>query len=146
MVSSIAASGMSMPPPRMQSDASLSDDQTQLITDTLSQYDAENLTAEDAESIVSIFQEAGIQPGKSLAEAMESAGYDAKAVGDLARPQGGAPSQGGGINLSDDVLKELYTLLDEYYAESTSASDKSELETSIQGLLGSASNIFSAKA
>jgi hypothetical protein len=134
----------------MQSDASLSDDQTQLITYTLSQDDAENLTAEDAESIVSIFQEAGIQPGKSLAEAMESAGYDAKAVGDLARPQGpppgGAPSQGGGINLSDDVLKELYTLLDEYYAESTSASDKSELETSIQGLLGSASNIFSAKA
>ncbi len=151
MVNSIAASGMSMPPPpRMQSAASLTEDQTQLINDTLSQFDAENLTETDAKSIVSIFQEAGIQPGKSLADAMDAAGFDAKALGDLARPQGPPPSgpqgQSGGINLSDDALKELYTLLDEYYSENASASDKSGLENSIQELLGSASSIFSAKA
>lgn len=151
MIDSISSTGMTMPPPpRPQGGASLSDDQKQLISDTLSQFDVDNLTEADAQSIVSTFQEAGIQPGKALAEAMEVAGFDAKSVGDLAGvqgpPQGRGPGGGGGVNFSEEVMKELYELLDQYYAEGVSETDQNSLLSSIQELFGSETQMFSAKA
>ncbi len=151
MIDSISNAGMAMPPPpRGQGEASLTDDQKQLITDTLSKFDADSLTESDATSIVSSFQEAGIQPGRELAEAMEAAGFDAKAVGDMAGvqgpPPGGPQGQSGGINISEELLEELYTLLDQYYAEETTDVDRSSLMDTISELLGSENSIFSAKA
>ncbi len=151
MIDSISNTGMAMPhPPRGQGGASLTDDQKQLITDTLNQFDADSLTEADATSIVSSFQEAGIQPGKELAQVMETAGFDAKIVGDMAGvqgpPPGGPQGQGGGININEELLEELYTLLDQYYAEETTDVDRSSLTDSIRTLLGSEDSIFSAKA
>lgn len=147
---SIAATSVSMPPPpRTQSSASLTDTQNQLINETLGQFDSKNLTTTDAQSIVATFQEAGIQPGKALAAAMENAGFDARAVGDLAGAQGRGPASqaiGGGVTVGEDVLWELYALLDQYYAESSSETDRSGLQASIQELLGSQSSLFSATA
>ncbi|MDB2562295.1 hypothetical protein N9X61_01685 [Sulfurimonas sp.] len=72
---------------------SLSTDQKALIEETLSQYDASSLSAEDAAAIVEAFSEAGINPSKALENAMSSSGFDAKEVGDLA----GVGESGGGV-------------------------------------------------
>jgi len=66
------SSGMMPPPPRTGTEQNLTEDQQSLITETLSQYDVENLTEADALSIVEAFSEAGIQPGLALEKAVSS--------------------------------------------------------------------------
>lgn len=160
--SSMMTDNVQMRPQRGQGghgNASLSDEQKQLISDTLAEYDIDELTEEDAQSIISIFQESGIQPGKDLEEAMDSAGFDARTVGEMAglgqqegQSRQGPPPQdmASGLNLSEDSMQQLYSLLDQYYSDSTSSKDRSSLTESIQTLLaselGSDKNIFSAKA
>ncbi|WP_063371782.1 hypothetical protein [Pseudoalteromonas luteoviolacea] len=97
----------------------LSSEQSDTIKATLEQFDSQNLSEEDAKSIVETFKEAGIKPGKALAEQMSELGFDAKAVGELAGvepppkpPKGGESSS---INLQQVVdflsntLEELDT-------------------------------------
>ncbi|TMO67518.1 hypothetical protein [Pseudoalteromonas aurantia] len=62
----------------------LSQEQQSTIADTLTEFDPENLSTEDAQAIVSTFSEAGIKPGKQLGQLMADAGFDAKTVGELA--------------------------------------------------------------
>lgn len=134
--------------------ASLNSNQKLLISDTLSAFDASNLTSEDALSIVSSFADAGIQPGRELAETMEAAGFDARAVGEMAGVQGPPPGQvmmGGqgnrsGFNLSEELIQELYTLLDQYYAADATDQERSTLMNSVRDLLGSEESMFSATA
>ncbi|TCS38776.1 hypothetical protein [Reinekea marinisedimentorum] len=64
--------------------SSLSDEQTTTLTDILSSFDSEALTEADAQEIVTALSEAGIEPGAGLEEAMSEAGFDARAVGDMA--------------------------------------------------------------
>jgi len=71
----------------------LSDSQKALIEETLSQYDSQNLSQDDAQAIVTAFEEAGIAASGALESAMSASGFDAKEVGTLA---GVAPAQGGG--------------------------------------------------
>jgi uncharacterized protein (UPF0335 family) len=110
----------------------LSQEQRSAIDDTLSQYDPENLTQEEAASIVETFNEMGIQPGREMMEAMSASGFDAKAVGDLAGLQG--PGQDGGqmmpkgpppqLDISDEMLQELNGLLTDYYSNELSEDEK----------------------
>lgn len=78
-------SGMSMPPPPPRSEQNLTEDQQSLISETLSEFDAENLTEADALSIIEAFSQAGIQPGVALEKAASDLGFDAKSIGDLAK-------------------------------------------------------------
>ncbi|KZN66886.1 hypothetical protein N478_18845 [Pseudoalteromonas luteoviolacea S4060-1] len=115
----------------------LSLEQTDTIKATLEQFDSQNLSEEDAKSIVETFKEAGIKPGKALAEQMSELGFDAKAVGELAGvepppkpPKGGESSS---INLQQVVdflsntLEELDTSnLDEEQKQALFGELKSE--------------------
>ena len=85
MISSIN-SGMTMPPPPPKggSEQNLTEVQQNLISETLSEYDVDNLTEADALSITEAFAEAGIQPGLALEKAVAESGFDAKSLGDLA--------------------------------------------------------------
>ena len=80
-------SGMPMPPPpsRSGSEQVLTEDQQTLISETLSEYDAKNISQADALNIVEVFSQAGIQPGEALEKTLSSAGFDAKSIGDLAK-------------------------------------------------------------
>lgn len=84
------------------SSSTLSSSQQETISSVLENYDTDNLTAEDAESIVAAFKEAGIQPGSELESALEEAGFDANEIGTLAsvgpegQAGGGAGKAGGG--------------------------------------------------
>jgi hypothetical protein len=68
----------------------LSSTQLETISSVLASFDSENLSAKDATSIVNAFKEAGIQPSKELAAAMQLEGFDAKEVGELAGVQRGS--------------------------------------------------------
>tara|TARA_R110001592_G_scaffold296566_5_gene567013 strand:+ start:1767 stop:2240 length:474 start_codon:yes stop_codon:yes gene_type:complete len=80
-------SGMAMPPPPARTDSQqiLTEDQQILISETLSEYDAKNISQADALNIVEVFSQAGIQPSEALEKTLSSAGFDAKSIGDLAK-------------------------------------------------------------
>jgi hypothetical protein len=73
MINSINSGGSMPPPPRTEQN--LTGDQQSVISDTLSEFDVDNLTEADALSIVEAFSEAGIQPGLSLEKAFADAGF-----------------------------------------------------------------------
>jgi hypothetical protein len=70
---------------------SLSFEQEQTIQDVLSNYDASSLSSEDAQEIVSAFSQANIQPSEAMAESMQSEGFDAKEIAQLAGVEGNRP-------------------------------------------------------
>ena len=152
MIDSISSGMRPMPPQQNRSTASLTDDQKQLISDTLAQYDAGNLTKVDAQSIVKIFNEAGIQPGKALAEAMAANGFNAREVGDTAglrgRETGPPPAQGsnGGLNIDKESLEQLFTLLDQYLHDDMSDAERQSTLDSIRGTLIPEQGLFSDQA
>ena len=119
MISSIN-SGMSMPPPPPRSEVKLSEEQQTLISDILSELDADNVTEADALSIVEAFSEAGIQPGKSMESAMSELGFDAQSIGDLANAEGQSappppPPQQSSVEVSS-MVSFLAELLEEKMA------------------------------
>jgi len=82
MIGAINSTNAIQPPPR--NEQALTDEQQTMLSETLSELDSDNLTEQDALSIVEAFKEAGIQPGKALESAMADLGFDAKEVGELA--------------------------------------------------------------
>ena len=127
MISSVSSGG-SMPPPPPKNDQALTTDQQTLISDTLSEFDPENLTEADALAIVEAFSESGIQPGSGLEEAMSELGFDAKTIGDLAqatdegsRPPPPPPQQ------STEDISSLVDYLAELVEEKLSTSDTESL-------------------
>jgi hypothetical protein len=120
MIDSIGSStSMQLPPMRTQQ--SLSTEQEALIAETLSKYDTENLSEEDAASIVETLKEAGIEPSRSLEQALSNEGVDAKELGEMANvggPRRGPPPPppGGGDTETieaSSIMDYLETLLEE---------------------------------
>ncbi|MDO7086537.1 hypothetical protein WNY51_18475 [Pseudocolwellia sp. AS88] len=128
---------MSMPRSDSRTEQALTEENQQLISDTLSQFDPDNLTEADALTIVETLSEAGIQPGQGLEAALSELGFDAKSIGDLAgvsqsegsRPPPPPPQQ------STEEISELVdfvtTLLEEKLAESADESLTDEDRESI---------------
>lgn len=126
---------------------SLTSDQQQLVTDTLTEFDPDSMTEADALSIVEIFAEAGIQPGRALADTMAESGFDARSIGELAGIQGAnqgkgppPPSTGGqgttqSLNISEELLSQLNEMLNNYYSNDLSDEDKATTLESIQEIL-----------
>ncbi|NKF50858.1 hypothetical protein G3R49_09825 [Shewanella sp. WXL01] len=127
--------------PTMQT-ASLSEDQKSLIEATLSEYDADNLSQDDALAITETFKEAGINPSKALATTMEEYGFDAKAIGDLAgvTPPPPPPKDSGmsEMNITDEMLESLNSLINEYYSDNQSDEDKASTLANIKQILADA--------
>ena len=77
MIESNKILGTLMSQSHAQGRSHLTDKQSQLVTDTLSKYDPNNLTKADAKEITSRFRETGIRPSKALKEAISAEGFDA---------------------------------------------------------------------
>ncbi len=145
---SISGSTPPPPPPRQSSqETSLSEEQTTLITDTLSEYDVDNLSEADAQAIVNTFSEAGLTPGKEFADAIASAGFDAKEIGDLAgvgQSQGQdqsagpppPPPQSEGQGFTDEMLTTLETLLSEYEGQDLDSDTIDSITSTMEDLFG----------
>lgn len=106
----------------------LSYEQQQTLESVLSNYDSSNLSVEDATAIVSAFQDAGITPSKSLANAMDSLGFDAQEIGSLAGVQGGP--QAGGMPPPPPPPKEDENSISDILAELLYSDDDEEDENS----------------
>lgn len=71
-------------PPMPYAEQILTPEQQSLISDTLSTFDADNLSEADALSIVDTLSQAGIKPNAALGKKMSNLGFDAKQIGELA--------------------------------------------------------------
>jgi len=136
--------GFRPPPPQP-----LSYDQKSLISQTLSNYDPETLTEEDAQAIVAAFKDAGIRPTKELASAMEELGFDARAVGELAgaeRPKGPPPPPPpvDGQSLNTEGLQAIEGILEGYDLTNLTDEDEESILTAFEeaGLIGEQGSVF----
>ena len=122
------SSGMSMPMPQ-RTEQSLTEDQQTLISETLSQYDVDNITQEDAASIIEIFSQAGIEPSEALEGAIASAGFDAKTLGQLANAteSGNKPPPPPPPQQSTEEITSMVDYLTELMEEKIAASNSSSL-------------------
>lgn len=119
-----------MSPPR--NEQPLTDAQQTILSETLSGFDSENLTEQDALSIVEAFKEAGIQPGKVLADAMTELGFDAREIGELAgigtdkgnMPPPPPPSQQQSNESITSIVDYLTELLEQKLSDGESLSDE----------------------
>ena len=131
MVSSISSglSSMILSTTSSNTVKSLTDEQKTLISETLSELDADNLTETDALSIIEIFSEAGIEPSKEMESVLINLGFDAKDIGELANVEGGdrpapplpPPSQ------SENEISSMATYLEGLLADTLEANNSTEL-------------------
>lgn len=114
--------------------SSLSTEQQAFISDLLSGYDSESLSASDAQEIVKALQEAGIEPSKAMESTMAASGFDAKEIGDLAgvgkegggRPMGPPPPKKEEMSSVSDLLESLLSSDEE---DDSTTSTTSSFET-----------------
>ena len=135
--------------------SSLSTEQKATIEDVLSKFDADSLSESDAIEIKEAFAEAGIEPSQAMAKAMESAGFDAKEVGDLAAESGGSAVEGkGGRPMGPpppppeeevDSLTELLESLISSDEDESTTTDLSVSSESFDTILDYTSKIMSLK-
>lgn len=96
----------------------LSETESQQLTEILSNYNTEELSDDDAKTLVSRIQEIGIETGVGLANALNEAGIDAKELGTQAGvggpkgangPPGSGKGGGGpqGVESVDDTIVSL---------------------------------------
>tara|TARA_R110001592_G_scaffold188128_2_gene433121 strand:+ start:83 stop:550 length:468 start_codon:yes stop_codon:yes gene_type:complete len=126
MVTSIN-SGMSMPPPPPRTEQSLTEDQQDFISETLSQFDADNITQETAASIVEAFAQAGIQPSAALEKSLTEFGFDAKSIGDSAKVSGDGNRPPPPPKQSAEEITSMVDYLAELMEETLAASNSNEL-------------------
>ncbi len=140
MINSVSSGANFQPMQRPQAEP-LTSEQTELMNETLAQFDPENLTAEDAQSIMQTFMDAGIQPGQEMEAIMAEAGFDAAEVGELGRPEGerppGPPPSGNSLEQVDS--EEVVSYLDELlaqYSDQLGEEDKEAILVSVQEKFG----------
>lgn len=149
MVNALSGSESLAPPPKPP--RPLSDQQKALVSDTLANFDSESLSEEDAQSIVQAFKDAGIKPGRYLAEAVSELGFDAREIGELAgveRPERKGPpppplpSEG---NLNTEGLQQLQDIMDDYDLSELSQEDEEKILDAFEdaGLIGEEGSLFS---
>ena len=127
------SSGMSMPPPPPKSEeTSLTDDQLTLLSETLSEYDVDNLSESDAQSIIATLSEAGIEPSSGLETAMSDLGFDAKSIGELGgadRPPPPPPPSGEFDSGDSEIASEMIDFLSELLSEKLESSEQTTSST-----------------
>ncbi|KAA1151551.1 hypothetical protein [Pseudoalteromonas fuliginea] len=138
MINSINSSSASLMSQQSSQTAKLTTEQSDFIKATLAQFDAENLTSDDAQSIQAAFKEQGIAPTKELADLMGELEFDAKSIGDAGRAEGQRPPPPQNSLESvdtDEVVSYLDELLTEY-SNQLSDEDKESILASVQEKFG----------
>ena len=128
MISSINTSSSITMPSSPRSEKALTEDQLTLISDTLSELDADNLTTADALSLIETFSEAGIEPGKAMESTMSELGFDAKEIGDLANVEGDRPPPPPPPSQSSDEISSMASYLEELLEETVAASEAESID------------------
>ena len=130
MINNIGSSSVSFVPQQSSQAAKLTTEQSDFVKETLAQFDAENLTSDDAQSIQAAFKEQGIEPTKELADLMGELEFDAKGQRPPPPPQNSLESVD-----TDEVVSYLDELLTEY-SNQLSDEDKESILASVQEKFG----------
>jgi hypothetical protein len=154
MVSGISGTNFTQQMGMFRSSTPLTDDQKSQVESILEDYDPENLTADDAKSIMKSIHDAGIQPGKDLTDVLEASGFDEKEMLSLARPEGKPPMGPQGTSSSStnkmDVssLQTFKSILSQYDLTSMTEDDQDSLYSQLNqaGLMGGTGKIFDLSA
>ena len=126
MISSINSStAIQLPPARQQQ--KLTEEQQTLISDTLKEFDADNLTETDAVSIVKSFAEAGITASQELDTALSDLGFDGKKIGELSSAKIEAGMQPPTPSQSSEEISSMTSYFDELLKESLDSSGETEV-------------------
>lgn len=110
-----------------QSNYVLTQNQQSLISETLSQFDVENLTESDALTIVEAFSQAGIKPSSALEKSLSELGVDAKYLGELANVSGQGNRPPPPPKQSTEEISSMVDYLSELLEESLAASENGKL-------------------
>ena len=113
MINNIGSSSVSFVPQQSSQAAKLTTEQSDFVKETLAQFDAENLTSDDAQSIQAAFKEQGIEPTKELADLMGELEFDAKSIGDAGRAEGQRPPPPPQNSLESVDTDEVVSYLDD---------------------------------
>ncbi len=146
---SVNSIGSGNSPHRMQGmprPQSFTEEQKGTVESILSEYDATELTEEDAQAINESFAEAGFKGGFGLFQSIQEAGFDPEEIRSLdpsspaGRPKGPPPPPpppSGVQGLNTDALAELQTILENYDLENLSSDDETSLISQLEnsGLL-----------
>ena len=137
MVSAIQGMGSVMGGGMMPKMKEMTSDQAQTISDILSQYDADNVSEDDAKSIFKAFKDAGITPAKGMKEAIEAAGFDAedlrsKGLGDGNMPPPPPQNSSSSTSINLSALQSLQEILSQFDLTNLSDSDQTSLLTKLQ--------------
>ena len=126
--------------------SSLTADQQSQIQEILSQYDASNVSEDDAKAIFEAFRKAGIRPAKGMKETIEAAGFDAedlrtKGLGDPPARSGMVPPSKEDFNL--DALQKMEEILSHYDMSSITEDQMTQLMKQLDkaGLLQTGSTL-----
>ncbi len=137
MINSIQGVSSMMGGMMPQRTAGLTDDQKSTIASILSNYDAENVSTEDAVAIFQEFKDAGITPTRGMKEAIEAAGFDAEDLRSKGLSDQGMPppppaqsSGSGSVNLS--MLQSLQEILSQYDLTNLSDTDQTSLLSQLE--------------
>lgn len=110
------------PPPRGGGSKELSSDQEALLEEVLAEYDLENLSASDLESLAADIEETGIDVGRGLGDALRDAGVSSEDLSQLkeisesnsassSAPPPPPPEAGqGGFSINEELLSALTSL------------------------------------
>ena len=126
-------SGMQMQPPPSQP---LSEEQENALQDILANYDLENITQEELDSLHAEMEEAGIPRSRETMQIMTEAGLDFSAMAppEGSPPPGGMPPGGaggpGGVGGTEESSESstASTLMDLINQIQTGEADESDLE------------------
>lgn len=116
----------------------LSDEQKSTIAGILSQYDPEDVDEEDVKSIRDQLREAGVRPSPELKTLLEESGFDAEAFRPAGPPSGGPgqaggrPPPGAGGETSEETLKTIASIFEDYDLESLTEDDLDEIQQKLQ--------------
>ena len=119
----------------------LTSEQTELMNETLAQFDPENLTAEMHNLLI---YGCGYSTGQEMEAIMAEAGFDAAEVGELGRPEGERPPgppppPPSGNSLEQVDSEEVVSYLDELlaqYSDQLGEEDKEAILASVQEKFG----------
>ena len=138
MVASIQGMGSMRGMSGMQAPKPLTAEQQKSVQDILSNYDARNISTDDAKSIVKSLKEVGVR-GPAMRDALTAAGFDAGQIRSMAH-DGHQHVHSGGQGqsaYSSSAMQSLTSIMSQYDLGNMSSSDQKDLYSQLtsSGLL-----------
>jgi len=110
--------------------------QQEKLQTLLSDFDVDNLSVDDATSIMAGIEEIGIAPSESLVDLMAENGFDAKTIGDMGGADHPPPPPSTVTENTSELVSFLEELLESYDSDDLSEENKDSILAAVQEEFG----------